>query len=167
METLNSKDKLPILIEFFRQAPHFGYQVPVRFRVGDTDLLMSHGPDGALVPNLPLFLPKFAGLGSACLRLAKQHGRAGLELDDYANELLFYVTAEGVSVSNKRYETTVTTSYDDLFKKWLAFAEDLWQVVSQRNPEEASSSWWRLVHEEPGPQISQILTSPSLFEEEE
>src|SRR4051812_21605694 len=116
METLNSDDKLPILIEFWREAPHFGYQVPVRFQVGDIDLFESRDDDGSLVPNLPLFLPKFAALGMACLRLAKQTGRAALELDDYANELLFHVTADEVSVSNARSGRTATVGYEDLFK---------------------------------------------------
>ena len=154
----------PLLLDFWREAPDFGDQVPVRFRAAGIELLVSYTQDGSLRSNLPLLVPAFVTLGLACLRLAKQTGRAALELDDYANELLFRVTGDEISICSTMWGRTARLDYEPLFDYWLNFAKDARSVITQRHPEQQSNDYWNLLQDPPNPMLAEYLTRESWFE---
>src|SRR5437763_12889772 len=114
MKTYDIQFNPPIFLDFQRNAPHFGNQVPVQFRIGDIDLLVSLNEDGSLQTHLPLLVPAFATFGAACLRLAKQRGRSALVLDDYGHELLFQMMNGDILVCSTISGRTVQIDYEVL-----------------------------------------------------
>ncbi len=165
MRQPTDQSNLSVRVEFTVGAEGFGYQIPVRLRVGDTELLASPNKNGSLDQYLPLLVEPFAAFGMACLRLAKQTGRAALDLDDYAHELLFQMAGREILVCSTMRGKTVKTNYDLLFKEWLVFAEEVQRVVVLRHPEKRSYPYWRLITEEPDPTTVASLTDPSWFAE--
>jgi hypothetical protein len=154
-----------ILLAFDEDEDHFGNQIPVRFRVGNTELLMSHSETGSLQPGLPLLVAPFATLGMASLRLAKETGRAALDLDDYAQELLFKMNGREIIICSTMLQVTVPVSYEDLFAGWLRFARRVKEVVVEKHPDRASYAWWTLIDEYPDAMVAEQLTRSYWFDE--
>lgn len=165
MSSKQPKSHSSILLEFDQDAEHFGNQIPVRFGVEETELLMSQNEVGLLKPGLPLLVPAFATLGMACLRLCEQVGRAALDLDDYANELLFQIKGADVLVCSTMLGITVRVNFEELFEAWQSFAKHVKSVVVAKHPDKANYGYWRLIDDYPDIALAQELTRQSWFEE--
>jgi hypothetical protein len=126
---------------------------------------MGPSETGALELGLPLMVPAFATFGMACLRLCKQEGRAALDLDDYAHELLFRMAGDDVLVCSTMRGLTVKVNYNSLFTAWLTFAREVIRVVNARHPDRAAYGWWSLIDDYPEIGLAEELTRPSWFEE--
>ena len=160
-------DDPSVLLDFDREALSFGDQVRVRFRIGAVDLLGTAGakPD-TLEPWLRLLVPEFAAFGMACLHVIEKEGRAALELDDYAQELLFQMTGAQVLVWSTRLGNSAQVRYSTLFDAWMEFGETVRRACDQ-HPKKRAYGWWTLLSEYPPPNIVEYLTRPSWFEESE
>ena len=98
---------------------------------------MRHDKNGMMQAGLPLFVFAFATFGMACLRVCKRVGRAALDLDDYANELLFQMKEEDVLVCSTMQGVTVKVNFEELFKAWQSFANHVQTVVIAKHPRES------------------------------
>jgi len=158
---------LAVLLDFQRTADLFGYQIPVRFRVGKIDLLGTLAADGTRDPWLRLFVALFATWGIACLRTARLIGHATLELDDYGNELVFKMAGDSILICSPMVGKVVSVDYDELFNAWDSFARAVRDEVILNEPERGSCGWWALISADPPPELLKHLAEPSRFGERE
>ncbi len=156
-----------VLFEFDQNADLLWNQVRIRFRVGEMDLLVGQTRDGVSVPGIPLLIPHFATFGMACLRVCKQVGRAALELDDYAHELLFQTKGEDVLICSTMLRTTIRVNFEELFEAWQSFAKHVQRIVISKYPDSATKHYWRLIEHYPHATLEEELTRQAWFDERE
>ena len=131
-----------VLLNFHKESSILKYgEVPVLFSVGEITLL----------DRLPLSLASFATWGMACLRVADKSGEAVLELDEYANAILFKKVGEQILVHNTMNGLTAKVSYDILFSTWKEFAYQVREAYGFLYPEGDPHGWWELISEYPPP----------------
>ena len=98
---------------------------PIRFRIGDLDLLGWGDPPGTVRPRpgpwMRLEIPNFATDGLASLRVAAKHGRALFDLDDYAQVLLFKRDGSAMRVATSTRDITLTADLNHLLEAWVSF----------------------------------------------
>ena len=160
-----TEPKRSILLEYDQNAEQFESQVRVRFRVGRTELLVGQNETGESVPGIRLLIPPFATFGMACLRLTRQVGHAALELDDYAQELLFKISGEDVLICSTMLRTTVPVNFEQLFEAWQSFALKVKGSVIKRHPEKVDYGYWALIDQHPDSTLAEELTRGFWFEE--
>lgn len=160
-----TQDRASILLDFDQNAEHLWNQVRVRFRVEQTELLMSVNDVGVLEPGLPLFIPAFATFGMACLRLCRQVGHAALDLDDYGHELLFKIKDDDVLICSTMRRLTVAVDFEALFNAWESFANHVKTTVISKHPEKVNYGYWRLINHDPDGLVAKELSRQSWFDE--
>jgi hypothetical protein len=157
-----------IRLEFQHTMPDLIHTpVPVRFEIGALDLLGFERDADPLLdrPWRMLMLPAFAVWGLASLRVAKKHGQASLDLEDYGDDLLFQMDGDDILVQTTSGSGIARVSYTSLLQAWETFARAVYDTIAIRHPDEYTQTWLMKIDDYPDPILEQWLLRADAVED--
>jgi len=145
MPQLIYKGKVDILIEFQQSKQDFRKKVPVRLRIGETDLLSTQSSK----EGFPMWVHIFISQSMCCLIYIKKCKKVVLGLDDFYSVLKMALEDSKICIYSEIVDKTIEVEYSFLLQAWTFLGQEIKKIVLEQQPEMDSYYGWKVFEDEP------------------